>query len=109
MVVQWSENELGHHVAGSSAPGLTNSIEISTAVLAHGPPEIKVTIERLVISRLLISSMPQEALLDCEQLKKAVMKNSTMKKNIEKRLRNNERDAEKFRCILYIIINSQCI
>lgn len=45
MVVQWSEDALGlphGHGGISGGPQLTSSIEISTAVLAHGPPEIKV-------------------------------------------------------------------
>jgi hypothetical protein len=54
-------------------------LDISANLIANGPPEIK------------------EAWLECEQLKKAVLKNNGMKKNIAKRLRHNEREAEKFR------------
>ena len=34
---------------------------------------------------------------ECEQLRKAIMKNNGMKKNISKRLRHNEKEAENFR------------
>ena len=36
----------------------------------------------------------REAWLECEQLRKAIIKNNSMKKNIAKRLRQNEREAE---------------
>ncbi|RYG93939.1 hypothetical protein EON65_58205 [archaeon] len=38
-----------------------------------------------------------EAWEECEQLRKAIVKNNAMKKNIAKRLRLNEKEAEKFR------------
>eukprot|EP01031_Cornospumella_fuschlensis_P034496 gene34496-41765_t len=38
-----------------------------------------------------------EAWEECEQLRKAIIKNNAMKKNIAKRLRLNEKEAEKFR------------
>lgn len=39
----------------------------------------------------------REAWEECEQLRKAVAKNQIMKKNIAKRLRNNEKEVESFR------------
>jgi hypothetical protein len=39
----------------------------------------------------------REAWEECEQLRKAVAKNQVMKKNIAKRLRNNEKEVEAFR------------
>ena len=38
-----------------------------------------------------------EAWQECEQLRKAILKNNGMKKNIARRLRHNEREAENFR------------
>ena len=39
----------------------------------------------------------KEAWQECEQLRKAVLKNNGMKRNIAKRLKLNEKEAEKFR------------
>ena len=36
----------------------------------------------------------REAWMECEQLRKAIVKNNSMKKSIAKRLRQNEREAE---------------
>mmetsp|Transcript_1193 Transcript_1193/g.1938 ORF Transcript_1193/g.1938 Transcript_1193/m.1938 type:complete len:1119 (-) Transcript_1193:206-3562(-) len=77
IVVQWSGNVIK---ANCQNPAETlDSAQLTTQVLANGPPEVK------------------EALSECEQLRKAISKNNAMKRNIEKRLRNNEKDAEAFR------------
>jgi hypothetical protein len=76
LVVQWSENR------GSTSPSKTlqqSRADFSAEVVTNAPPDIK------------------EAWGECEQLRKAIMKNNGMKKNIAKRLRHNEREAEKFR------------
>ena len=73
IVVQWSE--------GSNTPGkeqMTRA-DFSAHLLANASTEIK------------------DAWLECEQLRKAIMKNNGMKKSIAKRLRHNEREAEKFK------------
>jgi hypothetical protein len=83
ILVNWSGDS--HHTGASGAPiNAADTLQLqgtdlATEVLAHGTPEIK------------------EALSECEQLRKAISKNNAMKKNIEKRLRNNEKDAESFR------------
>jgi hypothetical protein len=41
--------------------------------------------------------MASEAYLECEQLKKAIVKNNGVRKNISKRLRANEKEAESLR------------
>lgn len=77
IVVQWSEK----HSSLLKKNGLNNltKADFSAYIMTHGTPEIK------------------EAWLECEQLQKAVIKNNGMKKNIAKRLRHNEKEAEKFR------------
>ena len=50
----------------------------------------------------LIANAPgsiKEAWNECEQLRKAILKNNAMKKNISRRLRHNEREADKFRSV----------
>lgn len=76
IVVQWSE--------GSNTPGKPKNEQMTRAdfsahLLANASTEIK------------------DAWLECEQLRKAIMKNNGMKKSIAKRLRHNEREAEKFK------------
>jgi len=76
IVVQWSE--------GSNTPGKPKNEQMTRAdfsahLLANASQEIK------------------DAWLECEQLRKAIMKNNGMKKSIAKRLRHNEREAEKFK------------
>ena len=78
IVMQWSEDVAG---LGNNKQTL-GATEMATVVLAHGPPDVK------------------EALAECDQLKKAISKNNALKRNISKRLRKNERDAESFRADL---------
>ena len=80
LVVQWS-----HQHVGSQGPPNGGNEEFSKAdftadILSNSPGEVK------------------EAWQECEQMRKACGKNNGMKKNIAKRLRHNEREAEKFRC-----------
>jgi hypothetical protein len=70
MVVHWSESH------GSTADIDSGDFH---AMMAVAPPDIK------------------EAWHECEQLRKAVSKNNSMKKDIAKRLKYNEKEAEKFR------------
>lgn len=77
LIVQWSEKH-GNFLKKNGLSGLTKS-DFAAYVLANGSPEIV------------------EAWQECEQLRKAIIKNNGMKKNIAKRLRHNEREAEKFR------------
>ena len=85
IVMQWSEDMVGspcyknEHDSNKCTLGAT---EMTTVVLAHGPPDVK------------------EAMSECDQLKKAISKNNALKRNIAKRLRKNERDAEAFRADL---------
>jgi len=63
-----------------TSPGGTKTVDVSTMMLdGDAPAEIK------------------EAWQECEQLRKAVLKNNGMKRNIAKRLKLNEKEAEKFR------------
>lgn len=78
ILVNWSGD------SGVNPTDTLQSTDLATEVLAHGPPEIK------------------EALSECEQLRKAISKNNAMKKNIEKRLRNNEKEAESFRYFYFL-------
>eukprot|EP01042_Synura_sphagnicola_P006219 gene6219-7949_t len=71
LVVQWWE--------GQTDRARSPNTDFATSVAQHAPPEIK------------------EAWQECEQLRRANQKNVGVKKNISKRLRQNERDAEKFR------------
>ena len=75
-MVKWSE-DFSKTSAGRNK--LLSKEDLATELLASGDPEIK------------------EAWLECEQLRKAILKNNSMKKNIAKRLRQNERDADSFR------------
>ena len=75
VVVQWSEGR-------GQTPGNVsreNGSKFTADILANANPKIK------------------EAWQECEQLRKAIIKNNGMKKSIAKRLRHNEREAEKFR------------
>ena len=77
MVVQWTEKsgmteELGDDV------DLTNS-DLSAAIIARAPQDVAT------------------AWRECEQIRKAVAKNNSMKRSIAKRLRHNEREAERVR------------
>eukprot|EP01038_Epipyxis_sp_PR26KG_P013647 gene13647-18314_t len=76
IVVQWSENDVT-----LKKNGLNNMTKNDFAgyIQSHAESEIV------------------EAWQECEQLRKAIAKNNGMKKNIAKRLRHNEREAEKFR------------
>jgi hypothetical protein len=77
--VQWSEAVSGGGGEVTS-PGGTKTVDVSTMMLdGDAPAEIK------------------EAWQECEQLRKAVLKNNGMKRNIAKRLKLNEKEAEKFR------------
>ena len=75
IVVQWSE-ERGM-TPGNTA--LLNRADFAASLQAKAPLEIR------------------EAWQECEQIRKAILKNNAMKKNIAKRLRHNEREADKFR------------
>jgi kinesin family protein 18/19 len=77
LIVQWSEKH-GNFLKKNGISSLTKS-DFAAYILANGSPEII------------------EAWQECEQLRKAIIKNNGMKKNIAKRLRHNEKDAEKFR------------
>ena len=72
IVVKWSENR-GMTPGKSSTENLE---DFSAELLASASPETR------------------EAWLECEQLRKAIIKNNSMKKSIAKRLRQNEREAE---------------
>jgi kinesin family protein 18/19 len=78
IVMQWSEDIAGSQKSDNGNQTL-GSTEMATVVLAHGPPDVK------------------DAMSECDQLKKAISKNNALKRNIAKRLRKNERDAESFR------------
>jgi uncharacterized membrane protein YgcG len=80
IVVQWSENHGSVYKQGEehNAEGLTKA-DFAADIIANGSSEIV------------------EAWQECEQLRKAIMKNNGMKKNIAKRLRHNEKEAENFR------------
>jgi kinesin family protein 18/19 len=72
IVVQWGESR-GMNPEKSKEE---NRDDFSSYILSSADPEIK------------------EAWVECEQLRKAIVKNNSMKKNIAKRLRQNEREAE---------------
>lgn len=74
LVVQWSEM----HGNFLKPTNLTKN-DFAASIMANGTAEIV------------------EAWQECEQLRKAIIKNNGMKKNIAKRLRHNEKEAEKFR------------
>ena len=80
MVVQWSHHH-GYAQAGQdmAEQGLQNPAEFTADLISRSPDDVK------------------EAWHECEQLRKACVKNNSMKKNISKRLRHNEKEAEKFR------------
>jgi len=78
IVMQWSDDVAGSQ-KGEHNNKTLGSTEMATVVLAHGPPDVK------------------DAMSECDQLKKAISKNNALKRNIAKRLRKNERDAETFR------------
>lgn len=80
IVVQWSEIHGSVYKQGKNhnPEGLTKA-DFAADIIANGTPEIV------------------EAWEECEQLRKAIMKNNGMKKNIAKRLRHNEKEAENFR------------
>ena len=72
IVVQWGESR-GMNPEKSKEE---NRDDFSSYILSSADTEIK------------------EAWVECEQLRKAIVKNNSMKKNIAKRLRQNEREAE---------------
>jgi len=74
LVVQWSEK-----YGNSLKPMNLTKNDFAAFIMADGTPEII------------------EAWQECEQLRKAIIKNNGMKKNIAKRLRHNEKEAENFR------------
>ena len=75
IVVAWSESQ-GMNLSKTSQE---NYDDFAAHLLTTAEPDIK------------------EAWLECEQLRKAIVKNNSMKKNIAKRLRQNEREAENHR------------
>jgi hypothetical protein len=94
IVVQWSGNVIKQNCENPA--DTIDATALTTQVLANGPPQVKVWYIGNVFHTM-HDFRNQEALSECEQLRKAIAKNNAMKKNIEKRLRNNERDAEQFR------------
>lgn len=80
IVVQWSDGR-GNLTSPSSRAGIRgpDKADFSVDLMGNAPSDIK------------------EAWGECEQLRKAILKNNAMKKNISRRLRHNEREAEKFR------------
>lgn len=74
IVVQWSEKH-GNFLK----KGDTTKADFAAYIMANGTGDV------------------MEAWQECEQLRKAIIKNNGMKKNIAKRLRHNEKEAEKFR------------
>ena len=83
IVVQWSETRGNTPGKKNGSKGMddkdTSNADFAADLIANGTSEIK------------------EAWQECEQLRKAILKNNGMKKSIAKRLRHNEREAEKFR------------
>ena len=88
LVVQWShhrgyggvgEDASGNGGGGPDVPSFTNKSDFTADLVSNGSGEVK------------------EAWVECEQLRKACVKNNGMKRNIAKRLRHNEKEAEKFR------------
>lgn len=87
IVVQWSEkyshllqsNNIITEDGDEDGDPVVQKSDFAALIQAHGTPDII------------------EAWQECEQLRKAIVKNNGMKKNISKRLRHNEKDAEKFR------------
>lgn len=77
LIVQWSEKH-GNMLKKNGMGALTKA-DFAAYIIGNGSPDIV------------------EAWQECEQLRKAIIKNNGMKKNIAKRLRHNEREAEKFR------------
>ena len=73
VVVQWTEN------LRIEEWNANNDIDLSAHIIANAPNDV-VT-----------------AWKECEQLRKAVTKNNSMKKSISKRLRHNEKEAETLR------------
>ncbi|CAM9806509.1 unnamed protein product, partial [Ectocarpus fasciculatus] len=78
VVVHWAHDQSPSLVSGKGAEGIDLD-QLNLVISQAGPTEVK------------------EAWQECEQLRKAVSKNQMMKKNIAKRLRYNEKEAEKFR------------
>ncbi len=72
IVVQWTE-------AAGIEGNLSDEQDLGAYILASAPPEVATSWR------------------ECEQIKKAVLKNNSMKRSIAKRLRHNEREAEKVR------------
>lgn len=100
IVVQWSHHRGYGGVnseGGPDAPLFTNKSDFTADLLENGSNEVK------------------EAWVECEQLRKACVKNNGMKRNIAKRLRHNEKEAEKFRYpvvfVIYVFsfIHTACI
>jgi hypothetical protein len=78
VVVHWAHEQMPSLVSGNNEGGIDLE-KLNSVITDSGPGEV------------------QEAWQECEQLRKAVSKNQLMKKNIAKRLRFNEKEAEKFR------------
>jgi len=72
IVVQWTES-VG--VDGS----YTDEQDLGAYIVANAPPDVA------------------SSWRECEQIRKAVLKNNSMKRSIAKRLRHNEREAERVR------------
>lgn len=77
LVIQWSEKH-GQMLKENDLDSFTKA-DFAAFILAHGSGEII------------------EAWQECEQLRKAIIKNNGMKKNIAKRLRHNEKEADHIR------------
>jgi hypothetical protein len=77
LVVNWSERSERH--GNFLRKGESTKADFAAYLMTHGSPEVL------------------EAWQECEQLRKAIIKNNGMKKNIAKRLRHNEKDAEMLR------------
>ena len=74
IVVNWTATS-----SGGSKEVIKDSAELSAKILAEAPTDIA------------------SAWRECEQIRKAVLKNNGMKRSIAKRLRHNEREAERVR------------
>ena len=74
MVVQWSESS-----GLEMKPGPNGEPDLGAHIVANAPSNIA------------------SAWRECEQIRKAVLKNNSMKRSIAKRLRHNEREAERVR------------
>ena len=81
MVVNWTEHNPNgkEFVNDDGKPLPQSSAEFSSHIIVNATPQVA------------------SAWRECEQLRKAVMKNNSMKRSIAKRLRHNEREAQRVR------------